>query len=260
MDRRLIDYLPEYLQEYKEERAIQEALQPEVGQIWELSMEMLQEAFILTEGSYGAGRWEKILKIHPKDTDSLQTRNLHILARINEVLPYTMATLRRFLDSVVGAGMYEIHLEAEKYFLDIQIFLEHLGKVKEIREYIEQITPVNLILLYTGKQTDSYKIDIQTEACFTVRGDFYPRYNLPYLLLDGTWVLDGTYSLSGYKSNEQVDFYPASLKMEAEIRAAPEPQAALIVEKDLWLLDGSEALDGSRLLDAEVITYDAEDL
>lgn len=256
MDRRLIDYLPEYLREYKEERAIQEALQPEVGQIRELSGEMLQEAFILTEGSCGAGRWEKILKIHPKDTDSLQTRNLRILARINEVLPYTMTTLRRFLDSVLGAGMYDIHLEAEKYLLDIQIFLEHLGKVKEIRDYIEQITPVNLILLYTGKQIGNYNVDTQTEACFTARGDFYPRYNLAYLYLDDTWKMDSTYELSGYKSGKDVDFYPAFLGITTGIRAEPEIKEMLSVEKDLWYLDGTYALDGTKLLDAEIIKYE----
>lgn len=256
MDRKLIDYLPEYLQEYDEERAVQEALQPEVEQIWKLSWEMLQEAFILTEGSCGAGRWEKILNIYPKDTDSLQTRNLRILARINEVLPYTMTTLRRFLDSVVGSGNYNICLEAEKYFLDIQISLEHLSKVKEIREYVEQVTPVNLILLYTGKQADSYQVNVLTESCFTARGDFYPRYNLPYLYLDGTWDLDGAYELMGYKSGKEVDFYPASLGITTGIRAEPETKELLRVEKDLWYLDGTYALDGTKPLDAEIIEYE----
>lgn len=256
MDRKLIDYLPEYLREYVEEKAALEAVEPELDNIWQMSEKMLKESFILTEELYGAGRWEKILALRPKDTDSLETRNLRILAKINETLPYTMTTLRRFLDTSVGAGNYEIYLDEQRYLLDIQILLGQLGKVKAVMEYVEQITPVNLVLLYTGKQTDSYRVEVQTEACFTVRGDFYPRYNLAYLFLDGTWALDDTYSLSGYKSDEEVDFYPASLEMTTGIRAAPEPQAELTVEKDLWLLDDSVALDGSRLLDAEIIDYE----
>lgn len=256
MDRKLIEYLPEYLREYVEEKAALEAVEPEFDNIWQMSGMMLKEAFILTEALYGASRWEKILALRPKDTDSLETRNLRILAKINEMLPYTMTTLRRFLDTSVGAGNYEIYLDEQHYLLDIQILSGQLGKVKSVMEYVEQITPVNLVLLCTGKQTDSYRVDVQTEACFTARGDFYPRYNLAYLFLDGTWDLEGGYSLSGYKSDEEVDFYPVSLGVMTGIRASPKQQAVITIEKDLWLLDGSAALDGSRVLDAERIDYE----
>lgn len=99
--------------------------------------------------------------------------------------------------------------------------------------------------------------DIHFEAnALTIRGDFYPRGNLAYLLLDGSWLLDGTYELDGNKEDGEVDLYPAALGVTTEVSAEPELEVRLTVEKDLWYLDGSVLLDGSRILDAEIINYE----
>ena len=42
---------------------------------------------------------------------------------------------------------------------------------------------------------------------------FYPRYNTPPFLLDGSVLLDGTYLLNGYLSGESIDFYPVVLRV-----------------------------------------------
>ncbi|MBP3542724.1 MAG: DUF2313 domain-containing protein [Lachnospiraceae bacterium] len=255
MKRKLIDYLPEYLQEYTEEKAALEAVEPELDNIWLYSEEMLKETFVLTEGKYGAGRMEKILILRPKDTDSLEHRNVRVLAKINEAQPYTMIALNRFLTAAVGEGNYEANLDAEQYILDIQILLKDLGKIKGIREYVEEITPLNMVLYYTGKQAAECLVDIQTESCLTMRGNFFPRYNMEYLLLDGTWKLDGTYSLSGYKSEEE-ELYPAYLRITAEASVEVETSTQLTAEQDAWYLDGTVLLDGSRLLNAEAKKYE----
>lgn len=256
MDRKLVDYLPEYLREYAEEKAALEAAEPELENIWQISEKMLKESFILTEGIYGSGRWEKILKLYPKDTDSLEKRNLRILAKINETLPYTMRTLKRFLTTCVGEGNFEIFLDEKNFLLDIQILLDHLGKVKEIMEYVEQVTPANLVLFYIGKQVGSYDAEVQTEACFTVRGDFYPRYNLEYLYLDGSWFQDGTYQQDGYKSGTGVDFYPVTMEVGGEVSASPKIQGYLTVERNLWYFNGEYLMNGEKKFNAAVFEYD----
>lgn len=72
--------------------------------------------------------------------------------------------------------------------------------------------------------------------------------------LDGTWLLDGTYRLTGY-TDVLPDLYPAALHMSANTETRVETDNSLIVMKDLWYLDGSEILDGSRSLAADIITY-----
>ena len=42
--------------------------------------------------------------------------------------------------------------------------------------------------------------------------EFYARNNRAYLLLDGSWDLDGFYYLNGYKT-ENMDLYPVRLRI-----------------------------------------------
>lgn len=99
-----------------------------------------------------------------------------------------------------------------------------------------------------------FKVPIYVDSKMLLRSDFYPRYNLPLLLLDGNWDLDGTYSLNGYKTDDTIEFYPARLNLKAELNVKPEIESTLTVEKDLWYLDGVYNLDGEKILDAEIIT------
>lgn len=229
MDRKLIEYLPEYLREYKEEKALLSAIEPEFNQIWGVSRNMLKEAFVLTEGEYGAGRWESILALRPKDTDSLESRNLRILAKINEMPPYTMVTLRRFLDSVVGKDFYEIVCYEEEYVLTLSIDLEYVGKMPQVRQYVEEFTPANLILVFAGSQLIVYRVDICTSSRLRFTVDCYPRYNLSYLMYDGTACRDGRYRYNGYKADTLVDLYPMQLAVHTGYLAAPEMLPKLYV-------------------------------
>lgn len=256
MDRKLIHYLPPYMQEYKEIQAAQEAVEPEVENIWRLSKDMLREAFIASESEYGAARWEGILGLRPKDTDSLEVRNIRILAKINETLPYTMTKLIRFLDATIGPELYEIKLDAEDYRLELIVLLSQIRKIREVMGYMERVVPVNLILWYIGRQTDRYEVDIRYDSRFTARGDFYPRYNLEYLYLDNSWLLNDKYELSGYKSGSQLDFYPVSMGIGTEVKAEIQTETRLTVENDLWYLDDTRGLDGTKLLDADTFYYD----
>lgn len=46
--------------------------------------------------------------------------------------------------------------------------------------------------------------------------DFYPRFNLPRLSLNGAWKLDGSQMLSGYDGAGNVDFYPIRARFRSE--------------------------------------------
>ncbi len=62
-------------------------------------------------------------------------------------------------------------------------------------------------------QPVSVHIAIGYAAGLVIRGDFWPRSNLPLHLLDGTTRLDGRYPLSGYLSGQSLDFYPLALQV-----------------------------------------------
>lgn len=51
---------------------------------------------------------------------------------------------------------------------------------------------------------------IKSEVSIAMKGEFYPRYNLPYLMYDGT-VPYNKYKYNGYKTDSFVDLYPTKL-------------------------------------------------
>lgn len=104
MERKLIDYLPYAMRDFKEYEGIMESEQPEFDQAWNNADDLLNNQFISTAGNVGLSRWEKILEITPKGTDSLEDRRFRILTRINEELLTPFRNFGISLKPFVGRG------------------------------------------------------------------------------------------------------------------------------------------------------------
>lgn len=144
MERKLIKYLPYVVREYKEFQAITAAEQPEVEQAWDASDAVLSNLFVQTAGDLGLGRWEKILGIVPKGTDTLEDRRFRVLSRLNEELPYTLIQLKRILESLCGAGNYTASVS--DYTLHVGVGVAAKKNYADVQTLLERVTPVNLIL------------------------------------------------------------------------------------------------------------------
>lgn len=68
------------------------------------------------------------------------------------------------------------------------------------------------------------QVPIEIEAGLRLFMEYYPRQNLVPLLLDGTWKLDGSRKLNGYRSDRKADFYPMAVGVFAEADAGPKLQ------------------------------------
>ena len=106
MDRKLINYLPYVVRIMRNFKGLSGAEQPEFENAWAAVDDLLNNQFIKTAGNLGLSRWEKILGITPKGTDTLDDRRFRVLTRLNEELPYTLPQLRVILESLCGAGNY----------------------------------------------------------------------------------------------------------------------------------------------------------
>ena len=107
---------------------------------------MFLDQFIETLTDNGCKRWEKILDIKPRDTDTLQVRRFRIKARINEDLPYTWRALERVLDTMCGKGAYAMTLYNEEYRLVILLELTVKKLFDEVEQSVKRMIPANLIL------------------------------------------------------------------------------------------------------------------
>lgn len=102
LDRKLIDYLPPVLQQTREMQAVMEGEQPAVAGLWDAWKTVLDALFVRYANEQGLARWERMLGIRPRGTDSMEVRRVAVLARLNEQLPFTERTLRLMLDGVCG--------------------------------------------------------------------------------------------------------------------------------------------------------------
>jgi len=146
MDRKLINYLPYVVRDYAEFQGITGAEQPEFENAWAAVDDLLNNQFISTAGNLGLSRWEKILGITPKGTDTLEDRRFRILTRLNEELPYTLPRLRNILETLCGSGNYSAEVMEGTYQLIVKIGLAAKNNFSDVESLLDRVVPQNLIV------------------------------------------------------------------------------------------------------------------
>lgn len=83
---------------------------------------------------------------------------------------------------------------------------------------------------------------------------FINELDIKSIYLDGSWNLDGSCLLGG--SANSIRNYRHTVTNCISIKNTNTATINLTIEKDLWTLDGSHNLDGSKILDAKIIKED----
>lgn len=148
MDRKidLLHYLPPVIGEVQEFEKIAEVENPKFQRLWTALDGVLKDQFVADATIHGVKRWEKMLGIYPKDTESLEARRQRILARLGETLPYTYRRLEAWLQSVCGEEMYSLHLEHEIYKLTMELVHQKDLLQREIYWEARKMVPANITL------------------------------------------------------------------------------------------------------------------
>ena len=82
-------YYPNIMKDIREFQKISEVENAELNELWSSIDAVFKDEFISDITENGATRWEKMLKLYPKVTDTLEIRRSRILFKINSILPYT---------------------------------------------------------------------------------------------------------------------------------------------------------------------------
>lgn len=146
MNRLLLNYYPGFLRGYLEYQVISESEQYEVERLWNALDVALKDQFIAEAGEYGVSRWEKILGILPKGSETLVQRRFRILTRLSEQLPYTVRMLENQLEALCGEGRYTIWLEHKSYKLIVRVSLMARNNLTDVDDLLKRIVPANLII------------------------------------------------------------------------------------------------------------------
>ena len=102
----LVGYLPDILKDIEEFKALLTAEKPEFDILFEKIDIIVENCFVDTLDDYGCTRWEKMLGLTAKDTDSIDLRRIRIKAALNGDTPYTMRSLENKLLALCGEGNY----------------------------------------------------------------------------------------------------------------------------------------------------------
>lgn len=193
MERKLINYLPYQVREFREYQGITTGEQPEFELAWDAQEEVFVNQFVDTALDYGLSRWEKMLKIFPKGTDTLETRRARIKAKLNNFVPYTIRVLAQMLTAISDGEPFELTLEPGTYFLSITTHWGASGQIEGLEYLINNIVPMNIAINAGNKLTCSAEglIPIACGVCvaefFFITNDWRERP-----VIQGTAMIGGT--------------------------------------------------------------------
>lgn len=145
-DIKLLDYLPPFVQDYREIKEIMTTENPEFQLAADESERILNNQFILTSDEQGIVRFEKLLKLYPSPDDTLRSRISRVMARWNDVVPYTYRALVEKLIFLSDGVTFTINSEFNEYRMEIITHLELPGQVDELQNLLSYMIPMNLEL------------------------------------------------------------------------------------------------------------------
>lgn len=168
--------------------------------IWQANCKWFYNTFVYKADLQGIKRWEDMLKIIPKSTETLEDRRINILVKINSMLPYTIRRLKQILDLKYGENN-AIPTTTTNYELLIDFNVETELNARIMRCLLRSIIPANLvfkiIISCNMKQNILYKSNII--QYINANHNFWNLGAAEKTYWDGVWNFDGSIDWSGIK-------------------------------------------------------------
>ncbi len=187
MRKNLFDYLPPVLQNVLEFRWLMTAEQERMDHFQTRVDAVFDNQFIDTAREEGIERYEAILGLYPKTTDTLQERRIRIKTRMIETLPFTIRRLEALLESLCGSERgrdWECELFHNEYYIRVGVGLRAKNSEEDVMQMLRRILPANLLTdlyiiynrhkylrPYTHRQLEPYTHRILREEVFDGNGN-----------------------------------------------------------------------------------------
>lgn len=150
----ILNYLPQLIARMPEYQNISASEDITLESLWEQLDRKLANDYFDTADEDGIARFEKLLGITPSPSDSLEVRRLRVKIQWLNMVPYTLNTLRRKLDGLLGKDGYLIHEEQFKqYIFGLDIYDKDDALCDLIIEILREWLPVNLETSYKSIST-----------------------------------------------------------------------------------------------------------
>jgi len=174
----LVSYLPPFMAEYQEDVVTLRAEDPEFRLVWEAVDRLYKNEFILDADEYGISRFERLLKLHPYDTDTLEVRRLRVLAKWFKRTPYTFPWLKDWMALLCGAHGHKESFADYLLFikLDRNVLPLAGGIMGIILEILPPIIPANMCMEVSQKWEASAVLRVGACAETRQRVEVWPMH------------------------------------------------------------------------------------
>ena len=201
----ILNHYPPVIRNIREIQQIAAAEDIEFSKLGADTKRTLDNMFVLTADITGVQRFEKMLGIRPKATQGLKERKSVILFTMNR---RKMGLSE--LETMLAGYSPGLKLIRAPDGPGLDVVMISPGDVRILNRILEEILPLDIYLRFVHRM--GYDVSIRYNPAICFRAEFFPRYNLAYLRLDGSWKLDGTRRLNGYDSASSLDFYPVKIR------------------------------------------------
>ena len=144
--RYLLNYLPPILHDKKEYIEIFKTEDVEVNKLFLNINSLFDNLFLESLNLQGVKRWEKILKITPKQSETLEDRRFRIITRYLTKLPYTKRSLHTILATLCGENGYKLNIDHKNFVIKVRVALRAKHKIDEVGFTLRKVVPANMIL------------------------------------------------------------------------------------------------------------------
>lgn len=158
----MYDIYPEHLQNMPEFRSISKATDRQIKKIESRMEEMQDNLIISTARESGISDREKILKIVPRDTDTLEERRYKVLLRWYDTFPYTENDLFARLDRICGPDQYELAINKQNNEVKCLVELTSKKMLSDIENLLDDILSLNVALSVGLRYNQWYKFERAT--------------------------------------------------------------------------------------------------
>jgi Uncharacterized protein conserved in bacteria (DUF2313). len=142
----LINYLPPVLQDIREFQLVMSDTDSENQSLYNAIADLENNQYITTVTEDQINRYEKMLSIVPKDTDTLLDRRFKVLALYNKKLPYTRISLENDLNTLCGENGYQVSIDYDKHKLTVRVALTVKEMFRTVSDYLDTVVPLNMII------------------------------------------------------------------------------------------------------------------
>ncbi|MDY6267916.1 MAG: putative phage tail protein [Selenomonadaceae bacterium] len=194
-------YLTPVSRDNKDIQSVMDTETVEFQELWNALCDCFNNVYVRYMTQYGLSQWESIYKLHPHADETYADRRKAILAAFAGTRPYTLRKFQEMLDTIYGKGTLTPIVDGDKYKLDMQINWDFDSRLDGLHEFVEEITPKNLWIIYTyffAPWDEVGDIDDGIVTNVDVSGAMEDEYPWPARRkLDGSWTLGGSRYLNG---------------------------------------------------------------